>query len=770
MKKILIMALTAGMTVAGNAQMSNINNRAQEIVSRMTLEEKVGQMAQISIDAICKGEDTPPTSTLELDMEKLREVIVKYHIGSILNSPNTRARSTQWWNKVVEQMQEVAMKETRVKVPVVYGLDQIHGATYTAGSTMFPQEIALAATWQPQHARRMGEIAAYETRASNVPWNFSPVLDLGQDPRWPRQYENFGEDPYIGSVFGRELVKGYEGDNNDISNPTKVGACMKHFIGYSVPVSGKDRTPAYIPENILLEYHVPTFQAAVDAGVASVMVNSASINGEPVHSSYRLLTELLRNKMGFDGMIVTDWQDIENLYSRERTADSHKDAIKQAINAGIDMSMIPYDYKRFCSQLIELVNEGAVPMSRIDDAVKRIIVFKLKLGLFENPNTYAKDYPEFNSDNFKKASYAAASEAITLLKNENDILPLKKGSKILVTGPNAVSRRALNGGWTYSWQGEKVDEFLTTNTILASLEGKFGKENVTHVPGVSYSDKTEYRSEYKNSFDEAIAAAKNVDYVILCLGENSYCEKPGDLDDLYLNDLQTELAQEILKTGKKVILVLSEGRPRVISKIASKLDAIVQTYLPGPYGSDALADILVGEINPSGKLPYTYPAFPNSFTPYYHKYSEEQTANAGAYNYQGDFNPEFHFGFGLSYTSFEYSNMTINKTSLSKDSSEKIEITVDVKNTGNMQGKEVVQLYSSDLYASSLPDMIRLRRFEKIDLKAGETKTVKFELSLNDLSFINLKNDRVVEPGDFELKVGASSSDIKAKKILTVTN
>lgn len=770
MKKILIMALTAGMTVAGNAQMSNINNRAQEIVSRMTLEEKVGQMAQISIDAICKGEDTPPTSTLELDMEKLREVIVKYHIGSILNSPNTRARSTQWWNRVVEQMQEVAMKETRVKVPVVYGLDQIHGATYTAGSTMFPQEIALAATWQPQHARRMGEIAAYETRASNVPWNFSPVLDLGQDPRWPRQYENFGEDPYIGSVFGRELVKGYEGDNNDISNPTKVGACMKHFIGYSVPVSGKDRTPAYIPENILLEYHVPTFQAAVDAGVASVMVNSASINGEPVHSSYRLLTELLRNKMGFDGMIVTDWQDIENLYSRERTADSHKDAIKQAINAGIDMSMIPYDYKRFCSQLIELVNEGAVPMSRIDDAVKRIIVFKLKLGLFENPNTYAKDYPEFNNDNFKKASYAAASEAITLLKNENDILPLKKGSKILVTGPNAVSRRALNGGWTYSWQGEKVDEFLTTNTILASLEGKFGKENVTHVPGVSYSDKTEYRSEYKNSFDEAIAAAKNVDYVILCLGENSYCEKPGDLDDLYLNDLQTELAQEILKTGKKVILVLSEGRPRVISKIASKLDAIVQTYLPGPYGSDALADILVGEINPSGKLPYTYPAFPNSFTPYYHKYSEEQTANAGAYNYQGDFNPEFHFGFGLSYTSFEYSNMTINKTSLSKDSSEKIEITVDVKNTGNTQGKEVVQLYSSDLYASSLPDMIRLRRFEKIDLKAGETKTVKFELSLNDLSFINLKNDRVVEPGDFELKVGASSSDIKAKKILTVTN
>lgn len=770
MKKVLIMALTAGMALAGNAQTNNINKRAEEIVSKMTLEEKVGQMAQISIDAICKGEDTPPTSTIELDMDKLREVVVKYHIGSVLNSPNTRARSPQWWNKVVEQMQEVAMKETRVKVPIVYGLDQIHGATYTAGSTMFPQEIALAATWQPRYARQMGEIAAYETRASNVPWNFAPVLDLGQDPRWARQYENFGEDPYIGSVFGRELVKGYEGDNNDIANPTKVGACMKHFIGYSVPVSGKDRTPAYIPENVLLEYHVPAFQAAVDAGVASVMINSASINGEPVHGSYKLLTELLRNKMVFDGMIVTDWQDIENLYTRERTADSHKEAIKQAINAGIDMSMIPYDYKRFCSQLIELVNEGSVPMSRIDDAAKRIIVFKLKLGLFETPNTYAKDYPEFNSEAFKKASYNAASEAITLLKNENNILPLKKGVKLLVAGPNAVSRRALNGGWTYSWQGEKVDEFLTTNTILTSVEHKFGKENVTYIPGVSYSDKTEYRSEYKNNFDEAIAAAKNVDYVILCLGENSYCEKPGDLDDLYLNDLQTELAQEILKTGKKVILVLSEGRPRVISKIASKVNAIVQTYLPGPYGSDALADILIGELNPSGKLPYTYPAFPNSFTPYYHKYSEEQTANAGVYNYQGDFNPEFYFGFGLSYTSFEYSNMTINKTSLSKDSKDKIVVTVDVKNTGNRDGKEAVQLYSSDLYASILPDMIRLRNFEKVDLKAGETKTVTFELSLNDLSFINLKNERVVEPGDFELKIGSSSSDIKAKKLLTVTN
>jgi len=769
-KSILIMASTVAMAGGISAQnKTDIQNKAKEIVNNMTLAEKVGQMAQISIDAVCQGEDTPPTSTMQLDMEKLRDAVVNYHVGSILNSPNVRARSTDWWNKAVEQMQQVAMNETRVKVPIVYGLDQIHGATYTAGSTMFPQEVAIAATWNPAHARKMGEITAYETRAANVPWNFSPVLDLGQDPRWARQYEGFGEDPYIGSVFGVELVKGYEGDDNNIADPTKVGACMKHFLGYSVPVSGKDRTPAYIPENVLLEYHVPAFQAAVDAGVATVMINSGSINGEPVHGSYKLLTTLLKEKMGFKGMVVTDWQDIENLYTRERSADSHKDAIKQSINAGIDMSMIPYDYERFCGMLIELVNEGEVPMSRIDDAVTKIIEFKLNLGLFETPNTYAKDYPKFNSKEFQQASYDAAADAITLLKNNDNILPLKKGVKILVAGPNAVSRRALNGGWTYSWQGEKVDEFMSTNTLLTAIEQTFGKENVNYIPGVSYTDAVEYRTEYKDRFDEAVVAAKNVDYVVLCLGENSYCEKPGDLDDLYLNELQTELAQEILKQGKKVILVLSEGRPRVISKIAGKVDAIVQTYLPGAYGADALADILIGKVNPSGKLPYTYPAFPNSTAPYYHKYSEEQKANAGAYNYEGDFNPEFRFGFGLSYTTFAYSNMKIDKTSLPKDSKESIEISIDVTNTGNVEGKEAVQLYSSDLYASIIPDMIRLRRFEKVSLKAGETKTVTFNITLNDLSFINMQNERVVEPGDFELKIGASSADIKEKALFTVT-
>ncbi|WP_255491339.1 glycoside hydrolase family 3 N-terminal domain-containing protein [Dysgonomonas sp. ZJ279] len=764
------MATTLGIVSVAQAQNNkDIDKQAAQIVSQMTLAEKIGQMTQVSIDAVCKGADTPPTSTLQLDMDKLRDAVLNYHVGSILNSPNTRARTAQWWTEIIAQIQEVAMKETRVKVPIIYGLDQIHGATYTAGSTMFPQEITLAASWNPAHARKMGEVTAYETRASNVPWNFSPVLDLGIDPRFPRQYEGFGEDPYIGSVFGYELIKGYEGDDNNIANPTKLAACMKHFIGYSAPISGKDRTPAYIPKSVLLEYHVPAFQAAIDAGVHTVMINSGIINNEPVHASYDLLTTLLRDEMGFKGMIVTDWEDINKLYTRDRLATSIKESVKLAINAGIDMSMVPYDYKEFCTVLTELVNEGEVPMSRIDDAATRIVVLKLKLDLFNTPNTYSKDYPEFGSQAFRKASYDAAADAITLLKNDNNILPLKKGAKILVTGPNAVSKRSLNGGWTFSWQGEKIDEFASEyNNILDAMKLKFGKENVAYIPGVSYTDAVEYATEYKNQFDEAIAAAKDVDYVVLCLGENSYCEKPGDLDDLYLNDLQTELAKEMLKTGKKVILVLSEGRPRVISKISSKVDAIVQTYLPGLYGADALADILIGNVNPSGKLPYTYPAFPNSLVPYFHKHSEEQKKSEGVYNYEGDFNPEFHFGYGLGYTTFSYSNLKIDKKQLAKDSQEDITLSIDITNTGKREGKEVVQLYSSDLFASLIPDTKRLRRFEKISLKAGETKTVTFKIKLKDLSFINMENKRVVEPGDFELQVGSSSNDIKEKVLFTV--
>lgn len=769
MRKLAVLVVVLGIACGMYAQKGDAERRAAEMVSKMTLAEKIGQMSQITVDLVCKGQDTPPTSTLEIDADKVREAVVKYHVGSILNAPGTRARTPQWWTKAVEQIQEVATKETRMKIPVIYGLDQIHGATYTAGSTMFPQEIGIAATWNPAHARKMGEITAYETRASNVPWNFSPVLDLGLDPRFPRQYEGFGEDPYIGSVFGYELVKGYEGDDNNIVNPTKVASCIKHFIGYSAPISGKDRTPAYIPENVLLEYHVPAFKAAIDAGAHTIMINSGIINNVPVHASYELMTKLLRQDLGFQGMIVTDWEDINKLYNRDKMVPSIKEAIKAGINAGIDMSMIPYNYKEFCDLLTELVNEGQVPMSRIDDAATRVLTVKIKLGLFETPNTYAKDYPEFNSKAFQQASYNAAADGITLLKNNNNVLPLSKGAKILVTGPNAVSKRALNGGWTFSWQGEKIDEFGDLyHNILDAVQQKFGNANVSYVPGVSYTKETKWDTEHKDCFDEAIAAAKNVDYIILCLGENSYCEKPGDLNDLYLNDLQTELAQEMLKIGKKVILVLSEGRPRLISKFSSKVDGIVQTYLPGIYGADALADILAGDVNPSGKLPYTYPAYPNSLVPYFHKYSDEQVNTDAAYNYEGDYNFEYPFGYGLSYTTFTYSNIKLDKSQLPLNSNEEVTVSVDVKNTGSRDGKEVVQLYTSDLVASLVPDVKRLRRFEKVALKAGETKTVTFKLKLNDLSFINLENKRVVEPGDFEFQVGSSSNDIKGKVLFSI--
>jgi beta-glucosidase len=512
---------------------------------------------------------------------------------------------------------------------------------------------------------------------------------------------------------------------------------------------------------VLLEYHLPAFQAAVAAGAHTIMINSAMINNEPVHASYKLLTTLLRGKMGFKGLIVTDWEDINKLHSRDHMVSSIKEAIKAAINAGIDMSMVPNNYKEFVTLLTELVNEGQVPISRINDAATRVIALKINLNLFNVPNTYRKDYPKFASQEYRQASYDAAAEAITLLKNTDNVLPLSKGTKIFITGPNANSHRPLNGGWTFSWQGEKVEEFAAQyHTILQAVQAKFGKENVTYEPGVSYTKATEYNTEHKDRFEQAVNEAKNADCILLCLGENSYAEKPGDLDDLYLNDLQTELAKEMLKLGKKVILVLSEGRPRVISKISRGMNAILQTYLPGIYGADALADILAGDVNPSGKLPYTYPAFPNSLVPYYHKYADEQK-NGGVYNYEGDYKFEYPFGHGISYTTFAYSNMKLDAKQLPLGSKRQISISVDVTNKGTREGKEVVQLYSADLYASLIPDVKRLRRFEKITLKPGETKTVTFKLGLDDLSFVNLQNERVVEPGDFEFQIGASSLDIK---------
>jgi len=740
-------------TACNTKHQTAIDRRADELLSQMTIEEKVGQMAQISLDVIGNGKEVFESKIpFGIDTTRLRKALVDYHIGSVLNTTNNYALPPAEWNSIISQIQQTATQHTRLKIPVIYGIDAIHGSTYAVGATIFPQEITIAASFNPQNAYNLSKVAAYETRACGIPWNFSPVLDLGADPRFSRQFEGFGEDPYVITVMGEQMIKGYQGVTDSIGNPIKLAACMKHFLGYSVPVTGKDRTPAYIPENVLREYHLPQFKAAVDAGVESVMINSGLINGVSVHASHDIITKLLKEELKFDGIVVSDWMDIINLQKRDRIAKTNKEAIKLAINAGIDMSMVPYDYVSFCNDLVALVKDGEVKESRIDDAVRRNLKVKIKLGLFETPVTKISDYPAFGSREHAKLSYAAAADAITLLKNTQGILPLAKTVKVLVAGPNANSMRSLNGGWTYSWQGDKVERFAGAyNTILKAIQNKLGDKNVRYVPGVSYVETGRYFEEKENQLEEAIAAARGVDVVILCEGENTYTEKPGDLNDLNLSELQIKLARELAKIGKPVILVLNEGRPRCISAFEPHMKAIVQTYLPGNYGGDALADILFGDVNPSGKLPYTYPAYPNSVVCYYHKFSEEQKPSEGAYKYESDYNPQYNFGYGLSYTTFKYSNLKLSKRTLSAN--ELLYINVNVTNTGKRKGKETVMLFSSDLYASISPDMKRLRRFKKIDLQPGETKTVTFSISPTDLAFVNLDNKWVTEPGDFELRI-----------------
>lgn len=743
---------------------SDIDKRVKEIVSNMSIEEKVGQMTQVTLDVIAKGGDRYSSEEpLAVDLDSARKAIVKYHVGSFLNTTNNRARTPEVWYNTIKVLQDIATKETNCKVPIIYGIDAIHGTTYTAGATLFPHQIALAATFNPAHARALGTITAYETRASNQPWNFSPVLDLAIDPRFPRQFESFGEDPYLGSVMGVELVKGYEGDNNDISNPYKVASCIKHFLGYQVPISGQDRTPAYIPEHVLREYHLPAFKAAVEAGAKTIMINSGVINGEPVHANAYILTKILRKELGFKGVVVTDWADIENLHFRDKIASTYKEAIKKAINAGIDMSMVPYKYEPFCDNLVALVKEGEVKESTIDAAVSRIIKLKLELGLFEKPIVDYRDYPQFGSKAHEEASYDAAAEAITLLKNENNLLPLKKGTKIAVVGPNANTMRSLNGGWSYSWQGEKSDEFADKyNTILEAMQVEFGANNVFYTAGVEYDKAIEYYKENKKDFDKVVSTARKADVVMLCVGENSYTEGPGNLTpDLYLSELQTELVKEVAKAGKPIILVLNEGRPRVISKIESLTKAVIQTYLPSNHGGDALAHIVSGKVNPSGKLPYTYPKSVNAFGPYYFKPSENVTTMEGVYNYEANFAAQYPFGFGLSYTTFTYSKLNVSKNALSQGDNITVEVTV--KNSGSFAGKEVVMLFSSDEYASMTPDVKRLRRFQKIDLNPGEEKQVTFTLSTKDLAFVNHTNDWVTEPGDFILQISNLTQRITVK-------
>lgn len=741
-------------------QYDSLDKKAQELLSEMSLEEKVGQMAQITLDVIGNGESRHASNEpFAIDTARIRKALVDYHIGSVLNTTNNYALPPTQWNEIISFIQKIATEETRSKIPVIYGIDAIHGVTYTDGATMFPQQITLAASFNPTNAYNMASVTAYETRASGIPWNFSPVLDLGADPRFSRQFEGFGEDPYLIGRMGEQVIKGYEGMTDSIGSPYKVASCLKHFLGYSVPTSGKDRTPAFIPENILREYHLAPFKAAIEAGTESVMINSGIINGISVHASYDILTKLLKEELKFEGVVVTDWMDIINLHTRDKIAINDKEAIKMAINAGIDMSMIPYEYETFCDNLIQLVKDGEVKESRIDDAVRRILKLKLKLNLWEKPVTKISDYPDFASEKSARMAYEAAAEAITLLKNKDSVLPLSKKAKVLVCGPNANSMRTLNGGWTYSWQGEKTDRFAQNyNTILEAIQNEIGLNNVKYFPGVSYVHDGKYFEDKPDQFNETLAAAKTVDAVILCLGENTYTEKPGDLNDLSLSQNQIRLANEIIKTGKPVILVLNEGRPRCISSIEPSMTAVVQIYLPGNYGGDALADVLFGDVNPSGKLPYTYPSYPNSLVTYYHKPSEEQKRAEGAYIYESDYNPQYEFGFGLSYTTFEYSNLRTSAKEFS--TGDKIKISVDVKNTGLRSGKETVLLYTSDLYASITPDVKRLRRFSKISLQPGQTTTVNFEISDQDLAFVNPANQWVTEAGEFEISISKLKSKI----------
>ncbi|MCS3733732.1 glycoside hydrolase family 3 N-terminal domain-containing protein [Mucilaginibacter dorajii] len=728
---LLLHVISPSVQAQTKATATAIDKKVDALIAKMTLEEKVGQMTEVTSDVVSKT-NVPDH---QLDAEKLKEAIMKYHVGSILNVTG-HAYDRAHWYEVISTIQKAADQD-RLKIPVIYGIDAIHGVTYTTGSTLFPQEIAMAATFNRDIAHKAGEITAYETRASYIPWNYSPVLDLGKSPLWPRIYETFGEDPYLVKTMGAAIIKGYQG--NDVGDKYHVAACMKHYLGYSFPLSGKDRTPAWIPDRYMREYFLPSFTEAVKAGAKTLMINSGEINGVPVHASKYLLTDVLRGELHFEGVAVTDWRDIQYLHDRHHIAATQKDAVMIAVNAGVDMSMVPYDYT-FFTYLVELVKEGKVSMGRINEAVHRILKVKYELNLFDRPVGNPEDYPKFGSEEYRQVSVQAANEAITLLKNNNHILPLKKDMKVLVTGPTANTMRSLDGGWSYTWQGDESDKFAAgKNTILEAIQQKIGKDNVSYQAGAAFDS--------LQNIDETIKAAKKADAIVLCLGELSYTENVGNIDDLNLPAAQIQLAQALAKTGKPVILVLAEGRPRIVTDAESLSAATVMAYLPGNEGGDAIAGVLFGDVNPSGRLPITYPRYTNSLNNYYRKNLEN-----GNPDDKHGYNPLYEFGYGLSYTSFSYNNLHISKPEL-KDN-EVLTVTVDVKNTGAIEGKESVLLYTSQSYASISPDTKRLRAYDKILLKPGETKTVSFKITPKDLAFVNDVSKTVTEAGEFKIQVG----------------
>jgi beta-glucosidase len=721
--------------------------KIEDLLKRMTLEEKVGQMTQLTIGMIVNGRD----QDIKIDPAKLEKAIVKYGVGSILNVSD-QALTLDRWHEIIGDIQGAA-KKTRLGIPVIYGIDSIHGANYIQGATLFPQEIGMAATWNPELMKRAAEITAIETRAAGIPWSFSPVLDLGRNPLWPRFWETFGEDPYLAKVMGVAFVRGLEGA--DVSSNNQVAASLKHYMGYSFPLTGRDRTPAWIPENYLREYFLPTFDAAVKAGARTVMINSGEINGVPGHVNKHILTDILRGELGFKGFVVSDWEDIKKLVTTWRIAATEKEATRQAIMAGIDMSMVPLDYS-FADHLIALVKEGAVPQSRIDEAVRRILRVKFELGLFEKPVPTAALKAKFALPESRQVSLQAARESLTLLKNANNILPLAKTTKVLVTGPTSDSMISLNNGWSYVWQGSEESLYPKDRpTIRKAIEEKVGASNVTFVQGTkitrpagSTSNNTPTDKEEEVDIAAAVSAAQNVDVIVLALGEGSYCETPGNVTDLTIGEPQIKLAEALKATGKPIVMVLVEGRPRIINRIADSASAILMAYNPSNEGGTAIADVLFGDVNPSGKLPFTYPRTPNGLINYDHKpFETEDTAFGNM-----AFKPQFEFGEGLSYTTFAYSDLRLGKQVITAN--EELPVSVTVTNTGRRAGKEAVLVYVSDLVASISPPRRRLRRFAKISLEPGQSRTLTFKLRRDDLSFIGADNKPVAEPGEFDVKVG----------------
>ena len=759
MKKLLLsismlaLAYTASANVPVIKSDPKIEAQVEQTLKKLTLEEKIGQMMELVTDLFGANDKN---GVFYIDEHKTDSILSRYKIGSILNAPNTCAPTAKQWEKYIAQIQKISMK--RIGIPCVFGLDQNHGSTYTQGGTLFPQNINVAATFNREIARRSAEATAYETRAVSVPWTYSPTVDLGRDARWPRIWENFGEDCYLSSEMGKAMVYGFQGEDPNNIDQYHIATSMKHFMGYGVPWTGKDRTPAYISPADLREKHFAPFLAGLQAGALTVMVNSASVNGMPMHANKDILTGWLKEETGWDGVLITDWADINNLYTREMVAKDKKDALRIAINAGIDMIMEPYSCDA-CGYLVELVKEGKIPMSRIDDACRRVLRMKYRLDLFKNPTQKLKNYPKFGGEEFAKLALEGATESMVLLKNEGNILPLQHGKKILLTGPNANQMRCLDGGWSYTWQGHRADEFAGKyNTIYEAFCNEYGKENVILNQGVTYNEKGKYWEENEPQILGAVAAAKDADVIVACIGENSYTETPGNLTDLWLSENQRNLVKALAQTGKPVILVLNEGRPRLIADIEPLAQGIIDILIPGNMGGDALVNLVSGKSNFSGKMPYTYPKEINSLANYDFKKSEEVGTMEGAYDYNAKITQQWGFGYGLSYTSYKYSNLKVSQSDFRHG--DIIKVSVDVKNTGKVAGKESVLLFSSDLIASMVPDGHRLRAFDKVELQPGETKTVTFELKADDLAFVGWNGKWRLEEGDFKLMIADQSADI----------